>query len=122
MTNRSTPTINHFVALIRLKSLDGSPDYIENIAQKIINNLSLTVVKKTSHLFHPKGVTLVYILSESHLAVHTWPEFSTVHLDLVTCGYRSLDQFKASVNSAFLKENIVSVEIRSVDIQKNIKV
>ena len=115
MTNQSTPTINHYVALVKLKSLDESPAFIRNATQKIINNLDLKVVRKTSHLFYPKGVTLVYILSESHLVIHTWPELNTVHIDLVTCSYRSVNEFKTSINLAFSKENILSMDFKSVD-------
>lgn len=115
MTNQSTPTINHYVALIKLKSLDESLAFIENVTQEIINHLNLKVVKKTSHLFSPKGITLAYILSESHLIIHTWPEFTTVHIDMVTCTYREIEEFKTSVNSAFTEENIESIKIKSVD-------
>jgi len=118
MTNLSIPTINHYVALIKLRSLNDSPAFIEEAAQKIINGLDLKVVKKISHLFHPKGVTLAYILSESHLLIHTWPESNTVHIDLVTCSYRGIKEFEDSINSAFPKEEIDSINIQSVDFDK----
>jgi S-adenosylmethionine decarboxylase len=41
----------------------------------------------TSHVIFPNGaVTLVLILAESHLAIHTWPEEDLVAVDLFTCG------------------------------------
>lgn len=118
MTDLSTPTINHYVALIRLKSLDESPSFIEGIAQEILNDMDLKVVKKVSHLFYPKGITLAYILSESHLLIHTWPESATVHIDFVTCSYRGMNEFENSINSAFSKENIDSFSVKSVAFDK----
>lgn len=118
MTDQSIPTINHYVALIKLKSLGDSPTFIEEVAQEIINDLDLKVVKKISHLFHPKGVTLAYILSESHLLIHTWPESNMVHIDLVTCSYREIKEFESSINSAFPKEDINSIEIKPVVFDK----
>src|SRR3990167_3714614 len=118
MTGLSSPTIHHYVALVKLKSLDNSPAFIRKAAQKIIKSLALTVVKKTSHLFYPQGVTLAYILSESHLLIHTWPEFNTIHIDLVICSYRGIDEFESSVKSAFSKKNVESISIQSVDFDK----
>ena len=46
--------------------------------------LELTPVSEHAHYFGP-GVSAVVILSESHLSVHTWPEKSYAHLDIVTC-------------------------------------
>ena len=44
-------------------------------------------VLDTSHVVFPNGaVTLVLILAESHLAIHTWPEDNLVAVDLFTCG------------------------------------
>jgi S-adenosylmethionine decarboxylase len=44
-------------------------------------------VLDTSHVIFPNGaVTLVLILAESHLSVHTWPEENMVAIDLFSCG------------------------------------
>ena len=41
----------------------------------------------TSHVVFPNGaITLVLILAESHLSVHTWPEENMVAIDLFSCG------------------------------------
>ena len=44
-------------------------------------------VLDTSHVSFPNGaVTLVLILAESHLAIHTWPEDNLIAIDLFSCG------------------------------------
>jgi S-adenosylmethionine decarboxylase len=44
-------------------------------------------VLETSHVQFPNGaVTLVLILAESHLSLHTWPEESLIAIDLFSCG------------------------------------
>src|ERR1700746_2404770 len=44
-------------------------------------------VLDTSHVSFPNGaVTLVLILAESHLSIHTWPEESLIAIDLFSCG------------------------------------
>jgi len=44
-------------------------------------------VLDASHVVFPNGaVTLVLILAESHLAIHTWPEDNLIAIDLFSCG------------------------------------
>ena len=44
-------------------------------------------VLDSSHVVFPNGaVTLVLILAESHLAIHTWPEENLIAVDLFSCG------------------------------------
>ena len=88
---------------------------IEEIAEDLIADLNLNVVKKMTHAFHPAGTTLAYILSESHLLIHTWPELGMIHIDLVTCSYRSEREFENSLKAAFSEQNIKSIEIKSVN-------
>lgn len=38
------------------------------------------------HKFSPQGVSGVVVISESHLAVHTWPEYGYAAVDVFTCG------------------------------------
>jgi len=41
----------------------------------------------TSHVVFPNGaITLVLILAESHLSIHTWPEENLIAIDLFSCG------------------------------------
>ena len=52
----------------------------------------LTVVGQLFHTFQnadgqPAGVTGTVVLAESHLALHTWPEISSVTLDVYVCNF-----------------------------------
>lgn len=115
MKDQSIPIINHYIALIKLKFTDESSGFIKEIAQDLINDLNLNVVKKMAHTFHPKGTTFVFILSESHLLIHTWPELGMIHIDLFTCSYRSRKEFEDSLKAAFSEQKIKSIEIKSVN-------
>ncbi|MGA3488578.1 adenosylmethionine decarboxylase [Micromonosporaceae bacterium DT55] len=42
--------------------------------------------------FEPAGVTAVYVLSESHVSVHTYPESGSLFMDAFTCGSRCVPQ------------------------------
>ena len=58
---------------------------ISNILDKIVNKFNLNVVGKVMHQFEPFGVTGVYVLSESHLSIHTFVMEKKVAMDLYTC-------------------------------------
>jgi spermidine synthase len=45
-----------------------------------------TVINSTFHHFSPYGVSGVVVIEESHLAIHTWPEYGYAAVDLFTCG------------------------------------
>jgi len=47
-----------------------------------------TIVQAVSHVYPGAGLTAVLILSESHAALHTWPETGTVHIDIFSCSSR----------------------------------
>jgi S-adenosylmethionine decarboxylase len=45
-----------------------------------------TVVDVAFHEFNPFGVSGVVVIAESHLSIHTWPEYRYAALDIFTCG------------------------------------
>ncbi len=45
-----------------------------------------TIINSTFHHFSPYGVSGVVVIQESHLAIHTWPEYQYAAVDLFTCG------------------------------------
>ena len=60
-------------------------------------------VLDTSHVVFPNGaITLVLILAESHLSIHTWPEESLIAIDLFSCGaidgQRVLDELTGALH------------------------
>jgi S-adenosylmethionine/arginine decarboxylase-like enzyme len=60
---------------------------IEPLCDKICNivDQNFTVVERVTHNFKPYGRTIVYILSESHFTIHTYPEHQYVTLDIYIC-------------------------------------
>ena len=86
-----------------------------------------TVVQKCFHMFNPYGVSGVVIISESHLAIHTWPELGYAAVDLFTCGskcdpkvaYEFLKTKFSSKRASFtqLKRGIISKETMQVSEQ-----
>lgn len=55
-------------------------------------------VLDSSHVVFPNGaVTLVLILAESHLAIHTWPEENLIAVDLFSCGAIAAERVAAEL-------------------------
>jgi S-adenosylmethionine decarboxylase proenzyme len=48
------------------------------------------VLQASVHRFSPMGCSVVVILKETHISIHTWPEFGFAALDIFLCG-ESLD-------------------------------
>jgi S-adenosylmethionine decarboxylase len=45
-----------------------------------------TVITTIYKKFEPQGVTVLILLSESHISIHTWPEKGEAAVDVFTCG------------------------------------
>jgi len=60
---------------------------IDEICGRVIESLQLRVIgQRQAHRFGPPyGVTVLYLLSESHLACHTYPEHGLATWNLVCC-------------------------------------
>ncbi|MEM2105984.1 MAG: adenosylmethionine decarboxylase [Candidatus Bathyarchaeia archaeon] len=61
-------------------------DVVREILDRVVFESGLNCVSSSFHQFEPYGVSAIYLLSESHLSVHTWPESGYVALDIFTCG------------------------------------
>lgn len=61
-----------------------------------------TVVESCFHHFNPWGVSGAVIIAESHLTIHTWPEFGYAAVDLFTCG----DTINPWVGFDYLEKNV----------------
>ena len=48
--------------------------------------IGATVVSSAFHRYAPQGVSGTLLIAESHLSIHTWPEYGYVAADIFTCG------------------------------------
>jgi S-adenosylmethionine decarboxylase proenzyme len=46
---------------------------------------NFTILGEVDHEFFPQGCSFIFLLSESHLSVHTFPERNHLAFDLYTC-------------------------------------
>jgi spermidine synthase len=60
--------------------------HIESCMESAAKDAGATIINSTFHHFSPYGVSGVVVIQESHLAIHTWPEYGFASVDLFTCG------------------------------------
>ena len=65
---------------------------IRTTIQEAVGDASATLLEQVSRRFDPQGVTALAVLAESHISIHTWPEFGYAAVDVFTCGTRALPQ------------------------------
>ena len=68
------------------------------------------------HKFSPQGVSGVVVISESHLAIHTWPELGYAAVDIFTCGER-VNPWDAC---QYLTEGFQAGKVNATEIQRGI--
>ncbi len=49
-------------------------------------DVGATVVGESFHRFTPQGVTGILAIAESHISIHTWPEYAYAAADIFSCG------------------------------------
>jgi S-adenosylmethionine decarboxylase len=58
---------------------------VKPLMEEIIQRCNLNVVSQCEYQFRPIGATMLYLLSESHLTIHTYPEKRACSINLYTC-------------------------------------
>ncbi len=66
----------------------ANPEFLKDVVVKAakVGNMTLLDVK-TWHI--SPGVSVVAVILESHIAIHTWPEFNFATVDVYSCGKHS---------------------------------
>jgi len=75
-----------------------------------------TVINSTFHHFSPYGVSGVVVIEESHLAIHTWPEYGYAAVDLFTCG-----EMDAWISFDYLKDCFKSSSYSAIEMKRGSK-
>lgn len=78
--------------------------------------IGATVVNECFHEFSPHGISGTVIISESHLFIHTWPEYGYAAVDIFTCG----DSVKPELAVKPLVERLESKNPSFIELKRGI--
>lgn len=92
--------------------------------REVIRNIMLTAAKKAGadvvgdffHQFSPHGISGVVVISESHLAIHTWPEHGYAAVDVFTCG----DTVDPWVACRYMVDNFQATNMTANEVRRGI--
>ncbi len=108
--------------LLELRSCDARLlDNYEFIKQTMLEaaiTAGATIIGQTFHKFHPIGVTGVVAISESHMSIHTWPEYGYAAVDVFTCG----ETFNPHVAAQMLVERLKCKLPSSTEVKRGVGV
>lgn len=66
-------------------TLTGNNAFIQETLCHAAQIAKITIVGELERHFEPNGYTAILLLEESHLSIHTWPEYNYVSVDLYSC-------------------------------------
>ncbi len=78
------------------------PEKVESLLKKILIREKFEILKSVHYVFNPKGFTIMFLLAEFHVAIHTYPEYNSLYFNMYTC--RGPQDAENTFN--FLKEKI----------------
>ena len=75
-----------------------------------------TIVDVVFHEFNPFGISGVVVIAESHLSIHTWPEYRYAAVDIFSCG----DTLQPDVAANYLVEQFGAERTSMVEMQRGL--
>jgi len=75
-----------------------------------------TVIESRFHKFNPFGISGVVLIAESHLTIHSWPEYDYAAVDIFTCG----DTLKPSLAAKYLIRKLQSKNPSMIEIKRGL--
>ncbi len=87
---------------------------MQALCERVIKELALSVVGEPQwrQFPGPGGVTGLYLLSESHLTCHSWPEHGTIAFNLFTCKDRERWDWEQALAAALSAEHVSVRRVR----------
>ena len=72
---------------ININKNDTTIEKWNSFIKECFEQANISLLNISWHNFDNNGAfTVIYLLSESHLSIHTWPEYNYIALDVFTCG------------------------------------
>ena len=76
---------------------ETNPSILFDLIMQKLNDAGFGVENVNEKHFKPQGYTALFLLSESHFAIHTFPEENTTYIELSSCIKLPFDIFIKSL-------------------------
>jgi len=76
---------------------ETSPNKLKNRYSELLALSKFEILNFQEHYFEPEGYTALWLLGESHFAVHTFPEEGKTYIELSSCNAEYYEFFKANM-------------------------
>ena len=76
---------------------ETSPTKLKNSYSDLLGLSGFEILNFQEHYFEPIGYTALWLLGESHFAVHTFPEENKSYIELSSCNAEYYEFFKANI-------------------------
>lgn len=83
---------------------------VERALTDAVRACGATLLKVMAHKFSPRGVCGVAVLCESHISIHTWPEYGYAALDVFTGGKVDAHAAVPTLRKAFRPKRVLVSE------------
>jgi S-adenosylmethionine decarboxylase len=119
-SERRPPRLNALGRHLLLELLDCDLDAINNVETvkgaliEAAKRAQATIVDVVFHEFNPFGVSGVVVIAESHLSIHTWPEYRYAAVDIFSCG----DVLQPEIAANYLVEQFGAERTSVVEMQR----
>ena len=88
-------------------------DRVKAIFDSLLSASDFSVLGFSEHFYRPSGYTAVWLLGESHLAVHTFPENNNVYAELSSCTFEKAQVFWTSLVRWCTENSIICITFPS---------
>ncbi|MEM4466590.1 MAG: adenosylmethionine decarboxylase [Nitrososphaerota archaeon] len=69
-------------------------DLAKKVLRESVESCGATYMGEFNTIFDNGGFSYIILIAESHISIHTWPEYNYIALDIFTCGEK-VDPWKA---------------------------
>lgn len=76
------------------------PDVLNATYKRLLKESGFNIISEQFHLFEPFGFTALYLLGESHFAIHTFPEENKTYIELSSCVDKPFEKFMQAIKKA----------------------
>ena len=94
----------------------NSLDVVKSSMVEAAKRAQATIVEVVFHEFNPFGISGVVVIAESHLAIHTWPEYRYAAVDVFSCG----EVLRPQVAVDYLVEQLGAARASVVELQRGV--